>query len=118
MGAPATNDAHRAARSRVIWMGLSPSEKAVAFVRASKDKPFFLYFPHPPVHNPLRPGERFKGRSGNGALADRVEEVDWSVGQVLDAVRELKLGERAASPKPLLLAGGEKVRARNLRENP
>jgi arylsulfatase A len=69
------------------------TEEAVGFIRASKDKPFFLYFPHTAVHTPIWPGEKFRGKSQNGRFGDWVEEVDWSVGRVLDTLRELKLDE-------------------------
>jgi membrane-anchored protein YejM (alkaline phosphatase superfamily) len=50
--------------------------------------------PHTAVHVPLHPGAAFKGKSANGRYGDWVEEVDWSVGRVLDTLRELKLAER------------------------
>ena len=68
--------------------------EAVRFIRANHDHPFFLYLPHTAVHVPLHPGAAFKGQSANGIYGDWVEEVDWSVGRVLDALRELKLAER------------------------
>jgi len=70
------------------------TQDAVRFIRANKDKPFFLYLPHSAVHWPLYPGKAFHGKSKNGLYGDWVEEVDWGVGQVLDAVRELKLESR------------------------
>ncbi len=70
------------------------TEEAVKFITAAKDRPFFLYFPHTAVHVPLHPGEKFRGKSANGRYGDWVEEVDWSVGRVLDTLRELKLTER------------------------
>jgi arylsulfatase A-like enzyme len=70
------------------------TNEAVSFMRASKDKPFFLYFPHSAVHFPIYPGKAFQGKSKNGSYGDWVEEVDWSVGKVLDAVRELGLSEK------------------------
>ncbi len=69
------------------------TEEAVSFIRASKDRPFFLYFPHTAVHTPIHPGKAFQGRSQNGRFGDWVEEVDWSVGRVLDTLRELKLDQ-------------------------
>ncbi len=69
------------------------TEEAVSFIRASKDSPFFLYFPHTAVHTPIHPGKAFQGRSQNGRFGDWVEEVDWSVGRVLDTLRELKLDQ-------------------------
>ncbi|MGA2496893.1 MAG: sulfatase-like hydrolase/transferase [Tepidisphaeraceae bacterium] len=67
------------------------TEEAVKFIRENKDRPFFLYLPHTAVHVPLHPVEKFKSKSGNGTYGDWVEEADWSVGRVLDVLRELKL---------------------------
>lgn len=67
------------------------TEEAVQFIRESKDKPFFLYLPHTAVHFPLYPGREFHQKSSNGLYGDWVEEMDWSVEQVLDVLRELKL---------------------------
>ena len=69
------------------------TEEAVKFIREHKDEPFFLYLPHSAVHFPIYPGKAFQGKSNNGIYGDWVEEVDWSVGQVLDTVRELGLSE-------------------------
>ncbi|MBM3875519.1 MAG: sulfatase [Verrucomicrobia bacterium] len=70
------------------------TDEAVKFIKASKDKPFFLYLPHTAVHFPLYPGKAFQGKSGHGLYGDWVAEVDWSVGQVVDTVRELGLGAK------------------------
>ncbi|MBM3858706.1 MAG: sulfatase [Verrucomicrobia bacterium] len=67
------------------------TERAVTFIRDHKDKPFFLYLPHTAVHFPLYPSKKFMGKSPNGLIGDWAEEVDWSVGQVLDALRALEL---------------------------
>ncbi len=67
---------------------------AVKFIKANKDQPFFLYLPHNAVHFPIYPGKAFQKKSPHGIYSDWVEEVDWSVGQVLDTVRELKLDGR------------------------
>lgn len=67
------------------------TERAVRFIRAQRERPFFLYLPHTAVHFPLYPSETFRGKSPNGLIGDWAEEVDWSVGQVLDTVRELEL---------------------------
>ena len=67
------------------------TDEAVGFIRANKERPFFLYFPHSAVHTPIHPGKAFQGKSANGRYGDWVEEVDWSVGRVLDTLRELKL---------------------------
>ncbi len=70
------------------------TQEALKFLRDHRDEPFFLYLPHTAVHFPLYPGKAFQGKSKHGLLGDCVEELDWSVGQVLDTVRRLKLEER------------------------
>jgi arylsulfatase A-like enzyme len=70
------------------------TEEAIKFIIANQDHPFFLYLPHSAVHVPLHPGAAFRGKSANGRYGDWVEEVDWSVGRVLDTLRERKLAER------------------------
>ena len=67
------------------------TQEAVKFIRESRDKSFFLYLPHNAIHFPLYPGKAFHTKSSNGLIGDWIEEVDWSVGQVLDTLRELKL---------------------------
>jgi len=69
------------------------TDEAVKFITVNKDRPFFLYFPHIAVHGPLRPGIEFSGKSKNGDYGDWVEEVDWSVGRVIDTLKQLKLAE-------------------------
>ncbi len=70
------------------------TEKAVSFIHEHKDGPFFLYLPHTAVHFPLYPGLEWRGTSQNGLIGDWTQEVDWSVGQVLDTLRALRLAER------------------------
>jgi len=67
------------------------TEEAVKFIETNKDQPFFLYLPHTAMHVPLYPHEDFVGTSDNGKYGDWIAEVDWSVGQVLDTLRRLKL---------------------------
>lgn len=69
------------------------TDEVLGFIRTNKDKPFFVYFPHSAVHTPIWPGKSFRGKSANGRFGDWVEEVDWSVGRVLDTLRELKIDE-------------------------
>lgn len=69
------------------------TQEAVKFIEENKEKPFFLYLPHTAMHVPLFPHEDFVGKSNNGTYGDWVEEVDWSVGQVLDTLRKLRLEE-------------------------
>lgn len=63
------------------------TKEAVDFITRSKDQPFYLYFAHNAVHTPIWPGAAFAGKSQNGRFGDWVEEMDWSVGQVLDTLR-------------------------------
>jgi arylsulfatase A len=70
------------------------TEKAVQFIREKREQPFFLYLPHSAVHFPHYPSQEYVGKSSNGLVGDWAEEIDWSVGQVLDTVRELNLSER------------------------
>jgi arylsulfatase A len=70
------------------------TKEAVKFIETHKAEPFFLYLPHSAVHFPIYPGKKWAGKSPHGIYSDWVEEVDWSVGQVLDAVRDEGLAER------------------------
>lgn len=67
------------------------TDEAVKFIRENRERPFFLYLPHTAVHVPIHPGHKFQGKSANGRYGDWIEEMDWSVGRVLDTLRELKL---------------------------
>jgi arylsulfatase A-like enzyme len=70
------------------------TEEAVSFLRANRDRPFFLYLAHTMPHVPLFASEAFRGKSPRGLYGDVVEELDWSVGQVLKTLRSLDLHER------------------------
>ncbi len=70
------------------------TEKAVAFLTENREKPFFLYLPHVAVHFPLYPGLDYRGKSPNGLIGDWAEEVDWSVGRILDTLRESGVDKR------------------------
>jgi len=63
------------------------TEEAVKIIKANKEKPFFLYLAHTMPHVPLYASDAFAGKSPRGLYGDVVEELDWSVGQVLDALR-------------------------------
>jgi len=67
------------------------THEAVTFITENQKKPFFLYLPHTAIHTPIHPGAAFRGKSANGRVGDWIEEVDWSVGQVREALRRLKL---------------------------
>ncbi|MEX2214647.1 MAG: sulfatase-like hydrolase/transferase [Phycisphaeraceae bacterium] len=70
------------------------TSEALDFIAKQKDKPFFLYLAHSSVHFPIYPGKKWAGNSPHGYYSDWVEETDWSVGQVLDAVRQAGLAEK------------------------
>ena len=69
------------------------TREALAFIQSHSDEPFFLYLAHPMPHHPVHASEGFRGQSGAGLYGDTVEELDWSVGQVLNTLRELDLDE-------------------------
>jgi arylsulfatase A-like enzyme len=95
------------------------TERAADFIRRHKSQPFFLYVPHNMVHVPLAVSEKFRGKTSRGLFGDVVEEVDWSVGQILKALKDngvddntlvifssdngpwLCFGDHAGSAKPL-----------------
>jgi arylsulfatase A-like enzyme len=70
------------------------TEEALAFINKHKSQPFFLYFAHAMPHTPLAASSKFRGKSKRGPFGDAVEEIDWSVGQILDTLRQLKLDTR------------------------
>ena len=67
------------------------TEKTIEFIRAHKDEPFFVYLPHTMVHLPLHVSKAFKNRTGK-LIWDAIEEVDWSVGEILKTVKVLHFG--------------------------
>jgi arylsulfatase A len=67
------------------------TEEAVAFIRRHQARPFFLYLPYTMPHTPLFSGDEFAGTSRGGRYGDVVEELDWSVGVIVDALHELDL---------------------------
>jgi arylsulfatase len=95
------------------------TEHAVQFVRKNRERPFFLYVAHSMPHVPLHAGERFRGTSRQGLYGDVIMEIDWSVGEILKALKEngierdtlvlfasdngpwLSYGNHAGSAKPL-----------------
>jgi arylsulfatase A-like enzyme len=70
------------------------TEEAVKFIAEHKQEPFFVYLPHTMVHVPLFASEKFQGKSALGLIGDTIEEIDWSVGQVMETLREQGLDEK------------------------
>jgi len=69
------------------------TEEAVEFIRKHKDGPFFVYLPHAFVHWPRKASPRFMAE-GKSAEQAQVEEVDWSAGEILDAIRDLGIEKK------------------------
>lgn len=69
------------------------TERSVDFIKRNKDKPFFLYVPHPQPHVPLFVSDKFKGKSERGLYGDVIMEIDWSVGQIMQALKDNGLEE-------------------------
>jgi arylsulfatase A len=62
------------------------AEGAVDFINRSAGKPFFLYVAHPMPHVPLFVSDKYAGKSEQGLYGDVISEIDWSVGQIMDAL--------------------------------
>jgi len=69
------------------------TEEAVDFIKQNKDNPFFLYLPHNMPHVPLGATEKFNGKSEGGFYGDVIEELDWSMGEILKVLKEEGLEE-------------------------
>jgi len=69
------------------------TQEAIRFIEKNKDRPFFLYVPHNMPHVPLGATANFRGKSANGLYGDVIEELDWSVGEILKKLDELGLDE-------------------------
>jgi arylsulfatase A-like enzyme len=69
------------------------TERAVSFIEKNKGNPFFLYVAHPMPHVPIFVSEKFRGKSARGIYGDVVMEIDWSVGEILHAVKRHGLDE-------------------------
>jgi len=69
------------------------TEHAVQYIKDNKDGPFFLYLAHSMPHIPLYTNDKFHNTSRRGLYGDVIEEIDWSVGRVLDTLRELDIDE-------------------------
>jgi arylsulfatase A len=67
---------------------------ALSFIHASQEQPFFLYLAHAMPHVPIHASQDFTGKSQAGLYGDAVEELDWSLGQVLDTLDRLNLSEK------------------------
>ena len=97
------------------------TERAVKFIDENKDSPFFLYLAHNMPHVPLGVSDKFRGKTARGLYGDVVEEIDWSVGQVLDAIKKNGLDENtwvifSSDNGPWLAYGNHAGSAKPLRD--
>jgi len=70
------------------------TREAIERIERDDEQPFFLFLSHAMPHVPLSVPERFRGRSARGLYGDVVEALDWSCGQVFDALARNGLDER------------------------
>jgi arylsulfatase A-like enzyme len=64
------------------------TERAVQFIAANRQRPFFLYVPHIMPHVPIFTSAESRGKSKSGLYGDVIQELDWSVGEIMKALRE------------------------------
>ncbi|HEX6225184.1 MAG TPA: sulfatase [Chryseolinea sp.] len=64
------------------------TEETIRFITGNKEQPFFIYLAHSMPHVPLFASNDFKGKSERGLYGDVIEEIDWSVGQILNTLRK------------------------------
>jgi arylsulfatase A-like enzyme len=70
------------------------TEETLRFIEANQDNPFFAYLPYTMPHVPLHASKDFEGKSKRGLYGDVVEEIDWSVGEILAGLERLGLSGR------------------------
>lgn len=69
------------------------TERAVQFIEKNKERPFFFYLAHNLPHVPLYVGDKFQGKTKRGLYGDVIEEIDWSAGEVVNALKRNGLEE-------------------------
>ena len=67
------------------------TREALQFIRQNKERPFFLYLAHNMPHVPLGASKNFRGKSKRGLYGDVIQELDYSLGRLLDTIKELDL---------------------------
>lgn len=72
------------------------TEEAITFIEKNRERPFFVYLPHTMPGSTAHPfsSPAFRGKSRNGDYGEAVEELDWSAGEILAALRRLNLDDR------------------------
>lgn len=69
------------------------TEETIRLIKEFKNECFFIYLAHNMPHIPLFRSAEFKGRSAAGIYGDVIEEIDWSVGLILETLKEEGLAE-------------------------
>jgi arylsulfatase A len=97
------------------------TERAVSFIERNHDRPFFFYLAHSMPHVPLHVSDKFKGKSKQGLYGDVIMEIDWSVGEVMKALKQFKLEDNTwviftSDNGPWLSYGNHAGSAKPLRE--
>ena len=69
------------------------TRRAVEFIERDRQEPFFLYVPYSMPHLPLMPGAAFAGGSPRGTYGDVIEELDWSIGEIIGAINKRGLAK-------------------------
>jgi arylsulfatase A len=97
------------------------TERAVKFIQENKSHPFFLYVAHNMVHVPLGVSDKFRGKTVRGLYGDVVEEIDWSAGQILQALKDAGVDDNTlviftSDNGPWLCFGNHGGSAKPLRE--
>ena len=67
------------------------TEEAVKYIDRNKENNFYLYVAHPMPHVPIYASEKFRGSSDRGLYGDVIEELDWSVGEIINRLEELNI---------------------------
>lgn len=70
------------------------TEEAMRLIRESRGNPFFIYLAHNMPHVPIFASPRFDGKSANGVYGDVIEEIDWSVGQIVKTLEAEQLTKK------------------------
>ncbi|HJN12399.1 MAG: sulfatase-like hydrolase/transferase [Pirellulaceae bacterium] len=70
------------------------TREAISWIKANRERPFFLYLAHNLPHIPVGASEEFKGKSAGGPYGDTIEEIDWSCGEVFKTLKELDIDDQ------------------------
>ncbi|MFT5498969.1 MAG: arylsulfatase A [Kiritimatiellia bacterium] len=99
------------------------TEHAITYLKAHRDEPFFLLVSHPMPHVPLAVSDRFAGKSKAGLYGDVIECIDWSTGEILDALDTLGIADQTyvvftSDNGPLTQVGGSSGGLRGEKHDP